>query len=202
MKVIKGYCVIIVVLASVFLASCASGPPLKPFPSEKVSPNKARIHITRSTDFLYLALDARVSVNGKVVAALPRGGVTYVDVMPGTVSVRVDHPSSPGAFAIGFQAKRGSAYTVEISPRNESFMPGAFLGVIGLAVDASITENSGLFMVKLISSEVGDNSNIQRQESSSDKSVKEQLKRLKNLKENGLIDADVYKEEQKRILSE
>lgn len=193
--------IIIVMFVSVFLDSCAIGPPLKPFPMEAVSTSKARIHITRSTDFLYMALDARVSVNGEVVAALPRGEFTYVDVLPGNVLIRVDHPSSPGAFAIKFRAKQGSTYSVEVSPRNESFIPGVFLGVIGLAIDASITENSGLFMLRLISSKGNGHSNIQQQKPIPDESVKEQLKRLKKLREDGLIEVDVYKEEQKRILS-
>lgn len=192
----------LVLSVTVFLVACASGPPLKPFPSEKVSASEGRIHIARTTDFLYMALAARVSVNGAIVGALPRGGVTFADVAPGIVTVRVDHPTSPGAFAIQFQVKPGTTYNVEVSPRGGSFIPGAFFGVIGLSVDASITENSGLFMVKLASVKEGVNSPVQHQESVPNAPIEEQLKRLKNLKEKGLIDEEVYKEEQKRILSQ
>ncbi len=205
MRMARGYRAVSFVFASIFLASCASGPPLKPVPAEKVSETSARIQIARTTDMLYLALDARVSVNGSVVAALPRGGSTYVDVNPGTATVRVDHPTSPGSFAVSFEARPGSTYAIEVSPRNESFMPGALGGVIGLAVDASITENSGLFMIKLVSSEDQGKSNVQRSgpsSTSSNGTVEERLKHLRKLREDGLIDADVYTEQQKRILSE
>ncbi len=193
----KNYALIV---ASVLLTSCASGPTPRPIPRDDVSSAKSRIILTRTDDFLYLALDARVSVNSKVVASLPRGETTYVDINPGGATVRVDHPTSPGAFAISFPARPGRVYRIEVSPRSESFLPGAMLGIIGSSIDASITENSGLFMVKNLSYEVEEKSSRGRQ-LNSEEDKRRKLQDLKKLKDDGLIDEDVYKEQQLKILS-
>ena len=48
-------------------------------------------------------------------------------------------------------AKAGQTYAVEVSPRGDSFLPGALLGPIGGMIDSASNENAGAFQLKLAS---------------------------------------------------
>jgi len=198
----------LILLVVLLLTGCVSAPPMKTPPTSSVVGDKARIILTRSTDFLYLALDARVFVNGSVVSALPRGGSTYTDVPSGPVTISVDHPTAPGMFTISFVTKAGNSYGATVSPRDESFGVGAMFGAAGLAVEAS-PNNGGLFRVDLVSVSEGRNharnktlKTIDSKEIITTDSIRERLIDLKALKDEGLIDEDVYKEQQKTILGQ
>ena len=114
-------------------------------PSEKV-----RIIITRSSGLLYFALSARLEINGQRVASL-KTGETYSGLFDaGKISIATDHWSSPGKFMIDLNGEPGAEYCFELSPRGDSFLPGALFGVVGLAVDASVNSNAGLFKIVII----------------------------------------------------
>lgn len=197
----------IIMFMTVFLSGCVSAPPLKSIPTQNVVGNKSRITIARSTDFLYLALDARVSVNSQVIAALPRGGSTYIDVIPGTVTISVDHPTSPGTFTISFVTKPSGTYSVRVAPRDESFGVGAMFGAAGLALESS-PGNGGLFRVDLV--DVNEDRAVQNDKinnpvtkiNKDKRKIREQLESLKKLYDDGLIDSGLYKEQQKSIISQ
>jgi hypothetical protein len=205
MKNIKS--ITIIMFMAVSLSGCVSAPPLKSIPTQNAVGNQSRITIARSTDFLYLALDARVSVNGKVVAALPRGGSTYTDITPGAVTISVDHPTSPGTFTISFVTKPRGTYSVRVAPRDKSFGVGAMFGVVGLALESS-PDNGGLFMVDLV--DINEDRVVQNDvinnpvtRINKDKNkVRDQLESLKKLYDDGLIGSDLYKEQQKSIVSQ
>ena len=137
----------------VLLAGCASaGPAVHNVPSTPPAQDKARIIVSRSTDFLYLALSARVVVNGQQIGELSRGDAISSDVTPGRVTVTTDTATAHGKYSVSLNLQRNTEYQFEVSPRGESYGPGAFFGVLGLAADASVNENSGLFKIRPISS--------------------------------------------------
>jgi len=183
-----------------------------------VSPGKARLTITRSSAFLYVALSARLDVNGVRIADLGRGD-TYSGIFDaGKLSITTDHWSSPGKFTVVLNAESGAKYKLELSPREDSFLPGALFGVVGLSVDAALENNSGLF--KLVIQDVQKSlkaGNIRSPEVSSTTipvlpngaspaqptkppTVEEKLAELKQLYDKGLLSYEIYIERQREIL--
>jgi len=202
-NVIKSFILISILT---LLSGCVSAPPIKTPPIQNVNSDRARIILTRSTDFLYLALDARISINGKVVASLPRGESTYYDVAPGTATISVDHPTSPGTFAMSFITKAGNTYKTRVAPRESGFGAGALFGVVGVAVEAS-PGNGGLFSVHLISitenknkqsTEKKDNNNGSHHKSDNDY-IKE-LEQIKKLFDSGIINKKEFKILKQKII--
>lgn len=53
----------------------------------------------------------------------------------------------PGSFSVKLNAKAGATYNLVVEPRGDSFLPGALLGPIGGAIDASVNENAGAFQL-------------------------------------------------------
>jgi hypothetical protein len=137
---------ILILLTSV--SGCAApGAAVRDIPSVAPANGLARITIERSTDFLYLALSARVKVNGRQVGELSRGDAVSVDIPSGSALVTVDTATAPGNFSMSLTTKPMQEYMMAISPRSESYGPGVMFGIIGLAVDASVNEQGGLFQV-------------------------------------------------------
>jgi hypothetical protein len=180
-----------------------------------------RITVERSTDFLYLALSARVKVNGIDVGALSRGDEASIDVPVGRTMVSVDTATSPGTFSVSFTAQPNREYLMVVSPRSDSFMPGVLFGYAGLFVDAAVNEKSGLFQV----AGKGENQfDVPRQSSIAstsktsptseqqaelpkervsqppDGSTTERLRKLKQLLDDGLINQKDYELKKGEIL--
>ncbi len=44
----------------------------------------------------------------------------------------------------------GVTTSVEVAPRSASFGPGALLGPLGGAIDASLNENAGAFQIRFV----------------------------------------------------
>ena len=140
---------LILMLACLTVTGCAStGATIQSMPSTLPAPGKARIVVERASDFMYLALSARVYVNGQQIATLYRGDAAMTEVDPGQVTVTADTLTAPGRFSVSMNAAPDAEYRFEISPRGDSFAPGAAFGLLGLAADASINEQSGLFQVR------------------------------------------------------
>ena len=102
---------------------------------------------------MYLALDARVRVNGEQVGKLSRGETITVPVPKGKVNIDVDNAWNPGSFGVSVGVEKGKAYFFEIGPRSESLLPGMALGLLGGLADSGIHSQSGLFQLKLASVE-------------------------------------------------
>jgi hypothetical protein len=113
--------------------------------------DKAKILFTRDNSILYMALGARVKVEGTQVAKLARRESFSTLVTPGKVKMEVDTATAPGRFGITLNASAGKIYQIKVLPRNDSFLPGALFGILGSAADASVNEQSGLFMFELVS---------------------------------------------------
>lgn len=117
-----------------------------------LKPDKARLTLLREQHVLYMALGARVEINGLQVASLSNGAFTYTDQMPGRINISVDNWSFPGKYVISIDVKPGTENYFEVFPRSESFGPVLF-GYIGTAIDAQVNQNSGAFKVVPISKE-------------------------------------------------
>lgn len=137
-----------ILILGLLVSGCASsGPTIRAVPQSPPAHGMARVTIERSTDFLYLALSARVKVNGIDVGALSRGDVTSIDVQSGRTIVSVDTATSPGTFSVSFTAQPNSEYLLEVSPRSDSFLPGLLFGYAGVFLDSAVNEQSGLFQL-------------------------------------------------------
>ena len=110
----------------------------------------SRLTIKRAKKMLYLALKANVHVNGSSLVKLPNGKATIYDVKSGQTIISVSAFMMPGRWTMTFDSEPGSNYFIEITPRGESFFWGAGFGIIGLAVDSTVSEDSGGFKMNII----------------------------------------------------
>ena len=141
--------IIALTLTLIALVGCAAGAPLPTLMNEPVPVGKSKLTITRADEFLYLAVDARIDVNGVRVTQLGRGQAYSRILEPGATVVTTDAWGHPGRFSVSFIAKPDTEYLLGIEPRGDSFLPGALFGLVGAAIDASINENSGAFQIAI-----------------------------------------------------
>ena len=118
--------------------------------NKSIEPGHSRLTIKRAKKMLYLALKANVHVNGLSLVKLPNGKATIYDVKSGQTTISVSAFMMPGRWTITFDSEPGSNYFIEITPRGESFFWGAGFGIIGLAVDSTVSEDSGGFKMNII----------------------------------------------------
>ena len=118
--------------------------------NKSIEPGHSRLTIKRAKKMLYLALKANVYVNGLSLVKLPNGKATIYDVKSGQTTISVSAFMMPGRWTMTFDSEPGSNYFIEITPRGESFFWGAGFGIIGLAVDSTVSENSGGFKMNII----------------------------------------------------
>lgn len=114
----------------------------------KLQGSKARIKIYRTQEVGASAVGARVKVDGRQIASLGVGGSTLLDVPADSHKIIVDGWNYPNAYTITLQAKAGTLYALEISPRSEAVVAGMF-GIVGMMVEASVNENGGSFQVRV-----------------------------------------------------
>lgn len=211
-----------VLILGLLISGCASsGPAIRSVPQLPPIQGMTRVTVERSTDFLYLALSARVKVNGIDVGALSRGDVASIDVQPGRTIVSVDTATSPGTFSVSFTAQPNREYLLEVSPRSDSFLPGALFGYAGVFADSAVNEQSGLFQLvgkgenrfgSLIQSSTAPTTQShptsasrtalpnERASSPSGATTEERLRKLKQLLDGGLINQQDYERKKDDIL--
>jgi hypothetical protein len=209
-------------ILGLLVSGCASpGHAIRSVPQSPPMQGMARVTIERSTDFLYLALSARVKVNGIEVGALSRGDVASIDIQSGRATVSVDTATSPGTFSVSFTAQPNREYFMEVSPRSDSFMPGVLFGYAGVFVDSAVNEQSGLFQLAGkgenrfdIPSQPSTTSTTQAPPTPAQQSVlpteraspqpvggtEERLQKLKQLLDGGLINQQDYERKKEDIL--
>ena len=117
--------------------------------AERAAPGKSRLVLTRTDSMLYIGLSAAVKVNGNEAASLLRGETKTLTIAPGKTAVSATGWSYPGSWTVNFDAKAGKTYTVEISPRGDSFVP-TLLGPVGLVIDATTNKNGGAFQMRVL----------------------------------------------------
>lgn len=116
---------------------------------EPIVANQARIVVTRSNSLLYLAGAADIRSNGIKIASLGRGGSVVHDIAKGQNTLSVSTPMAPGQFTVTFKAEPKKTYHFEVSPRSGNIMGGYGMGMLGDAVNASVSEQSGYFQIEL-----------------------------------------------------
>lgn len=114
---------------------------------QNVQANKVRMILLREQQLLYMALDARVEINGLNFVSLSNGAFTISDREPGQITLAVDNWSAPGKYRVTLKLEPGKEYYFDVSPRAESYSATLLGGYVGLGIDAQINENSGLFKI-------------------------------------------------------
>jgi len=113
-------------------------------PVEKAS---ARIIVERNSSVLYAAAAADVEINGQEIASLGLGGEAVADIPAGQTILTVSTPTGFGRYTITVETERGKTYRFMVSPRGAALGRDMLFGMIGSAVDASVSENSGYFQI-------------------------------------------------------
>lgn len=141
----------LIFLASlILLSACGTTGPLnlskldEPVPAEK-----ARIVVTRDSSLLYLAAAVEVRSNGAKIASLGRDGSIVHDIPKGQNTLSVSTPTAPGQFVVTFKAEPKHVYNFEITPRASNIMGAYGFGLLGDAIHASVSEQSGYFQIDL-----------------------------------------------------
>ena len=141
---------LIMLLLVGFLTACGTTSQVNTNLLDKPIPkNEARIIVERDNSLLYLAAAVDVTLNGENVASLGRGGSVVHDVRKGKNIVSVSTPTAFGRFTLRFDAKAGETYNFVVRPNSEALLVGSAFGMIGDAVNAEISENSGYFEIEL-----------------------------------------------------
>ncbi len=149
MELIRLPMVLVAALAAVALAGCVSGS--DPQTVGPLAAGKARVTINRPSTIVYAAAPATITLNGQKVADIAVGSSAVIDVPAGANVLAASAWSYPGSFSIKLNAKSGANYALTVEPRGDSLLPGALLGPIGGAIDASINENAGAFQLTVTS---------------------------------------------------
>jgi hypothetical protein len=105
----------------------------------------ARIYFLRESMYLAMAVAPSLKVDGQEVGQVGNGSYFFVDRPLGTHTITLETPMTPGRFAAEVNLRPGGVYYLRIAPRVESYLIGAAAGVVGLLVEASVSENSGAF---------------------------------------------------------
>lgn len=143
----------LMVLAALMLAGCGSGSDLATasLAAGPLAAGKARVTITRPSTIVYAAAPATITLNGQKVADVAVGSSAVIDVPAGPNILAASAWSYPGTFSVKLNARAGATYALTVEPRGDSLLPGALLGPIGGAIDASVNENAGAFQLALVS---------------------------------------------------
>ncbi|MBG78244.1 MAG: hypothetical protein CL570_04355 [Alphaproteobacteria bacterium] len=140
--------ILLSLLATVLLTACGTtdavnyGKLNEPIPSDK-----ARIIVERDNSLLYLAAAVDVRSNGTKIASLGRGGSVVHNISKGQNTLSVSTPTAFGQFVVSFDAKAGETYNFQVTPRGSNIMGGYGMGMLGDAINASVSEQSGYFQI-------------------------------------------------------
>ena len=162
------------------------------------------VELVRKKELLYSALKTRINLNGKKasfrVAEIKNGKSKIIKVPTGKNVLYVSGFGIPGQSSVSFEAKFGEKYTFIIAPRSSSYWAGFFGGVIGNAIESDLSSEGGGFRIALQStSEIQKVNKDDAKNNTSD--LEEELAKLKNLYQKGLITEEIYKMRQKELIS-
>lgn len=162
------------------------------------------VELVRKKELLYSALKTRINLNGKKasfrVAEIKNGKSKIIKVPTGKNVLYVSGFGIPGQSSVSFEAKFGEKYSFIIAPRSSSYWAGFFGGVIGNAIESDLSSEGGGFRIALQStSEIQKVNKDDAKNNTSD--LEEELAKLKNLYQKGLITEEIYKMRQKELIS-
>jgi hypothetical protein len=138
------------VLAGALLSGCGSTVAVDaPLATGALQTSNARLKIFRAQTMLGAAVGARLSIDGREVANLGAGGSTLLDVPAGPHKLVVSAWGHPNEYAMTLDARPGTQYTLEISPRTEAAVAGAF-GLVGMFAEAAANQNGGTYEIHVV----------------------------------------------------
>ena len=150
-KVLSGLFVSCVLM---LLAGCATAP--LESQSKLQDRRQARVYILRESTLVYSMGAAPVlKVNGQEVGRVANGSFFFVDRPPGTYTVTLETPLTPGRFKADVTLRAGATYYVKVAPRAEHLVIGLAVGMAGQLVEAVVAENSGPFSVTTLDEPTG-----------------------------------------------
>jgi hypothetical protein len=97
---------------------------------QPLSSDQARIVFYREAYFVGAMLDARVRIDGKVVAWVDSGTAVYADHAAGTLSISIDSPMDFGSTKFALTVEPGKYYFIPIVAQTMA-------GAVGAALNAS-----------------------------------------------------------------
>tara|TARA_B100000073_G_scaffold206485_1_gene171313 strand:- start:1295 stop:1906 length:612 start_codon:yes stop_codon:yes gene_type:complete len=187
------------------------------FSQQNVVPNlsdnlkkTASVELVRKKEVLYSAMKARVNLNGRGpeyrITEIKNGKSEIIKVPEGRNTFYVSGFGTPGQSSVSFNAKSGENYSLMIAPRSSSFWAGVAGGVIGNAIETAIekdiTSEGGAFRISLqYPSEITNKYKTNYTSKPDLNFLQEELTKLRDLYEKGLISEEVYQERQKEIIS-
>ena len=168
----------------------------------------AEITVERKKAFLYSGLKVRVRANDSLVAKVGNDKTEKFNISEGLTTFAVSGFGAPGESTITFRVKAGESYKLAVASRKSNFWSGMVGGALGVgliwssALEASFqSTEGGTFGIALIETSETESSSIAKPNGNVIKNdIEEELNKLKDLYEKGLIDEDVYKEMQKELL--
>lgn len=104
----------------------------------------------RENSLLFVGAGASVEVGGAKIGTLGVGGAATRDIKAGRNIITVRTTTAPGQFVVQFDAKAGKTYNFLISPKSDALLLGSAFGLVGDAVNASISDTSGYFQIEMV----------------------------------------------------
>jgi hypothetical protein len=155
---VKYYILLILLLISVgcstsgprFLQIKSTIPPLS-------STNNARVFFLRPHNMFAGMADARIAVDGKILAKCPNGAFFWEDIPSGQHIFTADHWGNWGAWNSSIEISPSQEYFILIEPRADMMSATLFLsfvGQLGEAITAS-TGRSGTFQLSILDKQDG-----------------------------------------------
>jgi hypothetical protein len=137
------------VVGTLVLGGCAaaSSAPTSTATQTPPSAGMARVTVTRSNAPYSLLAPVAIDLNGTRIASLGIGESYSTSIAPGEAIVAASVWSSPGRYSVKFTAEPGKDYAFLVSPRGEQLVAGMAGGMIGVAIDTAVNENSGPFKI-------------------------------------------------------
>jgi len=139
-KILANACV---VCALPFLGACATAS--LESQTKTLDQREARIYFLRDSTLLYFGGTPNLKVNGQEVGRVANGSYFFVDRPPGTYTVTLETPLTPGRFAAEVKLRPGAIYYVQVSPRVENYVISVSAGLVGQLIEAAVVENSGAY---------------------------------------------------------
>ncbi len=145
-KMKKSYLLLVLVIAS---GCTTTYPEINAVESDTPPDGTAKLVFTRDNAKLYLALGAKIKVDGEKIGKLSRRDTVSKIIVPGKVQVDVYTATAFGRYGVTINATAGTVYYFKVSPRKDSFIPVALVGYAGNLIDTTVNEQSGLFQLEL-----------------------------------------------------
>jgi hypothetical protein len=133
------------------LAGCGgSGPDSAALGAAPLPRSQARLKIHRESALMGMALDVRVTIDGREVAGLGNDETKILDIPAGAHKITVDHWSQVGVSKLDLQAKPGTLYEIEVAVREDAAAAGLVFGVVGTVAESEANGGAGFWSIQVV----------------------------------------------------